>query len=373
MNLEIINDFNHKINEYGFIFFKYRDVEGKAKWNCICSSIQWIRLCANVINKIDFDIMDIDVKCMELYKYISCIDIIIESLQQLHRIFYRDNNLKTFPDSNNIFKNKISKMSDNKYFKMIRAAYGAHPINLDEPDNPGDKELKRFASNPFDNKHAAWKDNHDFDVKLYTNLTNGEDINFPIWLEELNEYANNRYNYLGVFCNKIDELYKLYIDEYKSKQIETSTNIQRQIEILISESKVRLNNDYYNSSLKFLKTTFSLTCVSKKNNKLLDKYKSDLIQVVNEIRDNLQNMNLIELKTNRYLEPYLENLKLPKMVNYALEKLSNAYNGNSKLFYQQPIEEFLKNLIDFENISLEERYILTHAGLSYLVNKNKKT
>ncbi|MCL2383943.1 MAG: hypothetical protein FWC79_07525 [Oscillospiraceae bacterium] len=368
MDLEVIGNFSNKVNENEFVLFKYGDVEGKNKWNCVCSAMDWIRLSARVIDKITFDNKDIDINCMELYKYISCIDIILESIQQLHRVFFDDGSLQKFIDTDNIFKNKIGKESDNNYFKTIRASFGAHPVNLDEPNSPQDKGLKRFASNPFDNRRNLWKDGRDFSVRLYSNIVGEEDLPFPIWISELKEFIKSRYMYLNTISKQIDVIYEKFATENRKRVIVTSEEPLEQIEILKTEVKIRANNDYYTWILDDLKMAFTINSEDKQNQKILECYRQKLLDVIKDIKENLQNMIFTEIQSYEELEEIPDNVEVPSQFSYAIEKLSNAYYGGSEIHTQYPIEEFLEGIIDFTNLSLEERYVLTHAGICYKIN-----
>ena len=41
-DLELIDDFRRKVEEHDFVLFKYRDVQCRDKWSCICSAMDWI-------------------------------------------------------------------------------------------------------------------------------------------------------------------------------------------------------------------------------------------------------------------------------------------------------------------------------------------
>ena len=68
-----------------------------------------------------------------------------------------------------------------------------------------------------------------------------------------------------------------------------------QIEILIHESKVRLDNDYYNFALEELRLIYTVEIHSMQNKKLVEKYRIALIEKVNEIFALLQDMSLKDL------------------------------------------------------------------------------
>lgn len=61
--------------------------------------------------------------------FISCADVLWESIQQLHRVFFKTDTIP-FDNDSSVFKNKLFPETDNEYFKTIRACFAAHPINL---------------------------------------------------------------------------------------------------------------------------------------------------------------------------------------------------------------------------------------------------
>ena len=69
-----------------------------------------------------------------MYSYISSVDIIVEAVQQLHRVIFSTAEQLFSKDTDCFPQNKFNK-NDLDYFKTIRSCFGAHPVNLDEPGN----------------------------------------------------------------------------------------------------------------------------------------------------------------------------------------------------------------------------------------------
>lgn len=351
----IIRNFRGKVNEDEFIFHLYHDVNSINKWNCICSAMDWIEVSIDYINS-DWRTTDsINIACIQLYSYISSIDILWESVLQLHRVLV-DNNIP-FQNNDDCFKEKISCEDDNNYFKTIRACFGAHPVNLSDPINKNDKSFRRYASWPFDSSTPIGKG--DFQVFLYSNRTEGVDLEISIYVAELESFAQTRYNYLNTLFEVINKQYNNYLKKHRNIPIEKAENYLQQLEILKNESKLRLDNDYYSSAISELILIFKVNVYGEVNSNLLDAYKNALKAVIDELYCNLQNMDFIELEHDNVLSP-----KHPSELNYSMEKLSNAAWGRRDLYAQTKLEEYLHSIIEYDAIqSIEERYSLTLAAL----------
>lgn len=113
-----------------------------------------------------------------------------------------------------------------------------------------------------------------------------------------------------------------------------------QIEILIHESKVRLDNDYYNFALEELRLIYTVEIHSMQNKKLVEKYRIALIEKVNEIFALLQDMSLKDLTSEEKI-----NDKCPPDCYYAFSKLSDAVWGNG-----------YSGLVDFHPVSFPDYF-----------------
>ncbi|MGL5354568.1 MAG: hypothetical protein ACRDA5_14840, partial [Clostridium sp.] len=147
LDQNVISKFRRKVNNSNYVYNIYNNIDDKNKWNCICSAMDWIDIAVNFINSDWNNSKEINIKCMNLFTYISSINLLLESVDQLHRVFFNTSGTP-FNGSKNIYKYKINDQDDNKYFKTIRACFGAHPVNLVEPSVPNNNKIKRFASWP---------------------------------------------------------------------------------------------------------------------------------------------------------------------------------------------------------------------------------
>ena len=358
LDRELISKLRDKVNESEFVYNTYKNIDDRNKWNCICSSMDWIEVSVDFINSDWNKSKEVNIKCMNFFTYISSINVLWEAIEQLHRVFI---NYKSIPFKSNsyIFRSKISNEDDNDYFKTIRACFGAHPVNLVDPSNPKCKQSKRFASWPYEDSFLS--DYNNFSVRLYSNQINTEDLYLGINIDELNAFALERYNYINVIIREIDRQYEAFLAKYRGKKIVKLNNIVEQLSILKVEADNRQANEY-GDVIKEILTIYTVNPISDNNKKVLDKYKAQLEVVVQEVYSRLQSMDFRELETNRIINP-----KCPKGLHYSYEKLNNAMCGSSQLYAFEPIAEYLKDIIDFNEVrSLEELYALTLAGFYML-------
>lgn len=358
----LIKQFRDKVNgNCEFTFYKYRNIEHKSKWNIICACMDWIDVAVDYLMNNKFDEKNINVKSMQIYTYISSIDIISEAVQQLHRVIM---NTKCIPfkDEKEVFKQNSTCKDDNDYFKHIRAVFGAHPVNLKDENN---KNQRWFASWPnIDIDHK-----YDFCVLLYSSEINNRDIEFGIKFNELEEFINSRYGYLTYLMEVLDKQYKEFCEQKVKKNIISSKDILEQLSILKKECEERLNNDNYRYTIDDLITIYEAKNTLKENKQLVDEYREGLINIIEEVKVNLQNMNIIDFKTDYILNP-----QFPSEILYPLSKLSECLKGyrddSLYSYYIKKTGSFLsKYIIINENMDGKEIFLLIKVGL-YNYNKN---
>lgn len=361
LDKNVISEFRRKVNESNYVYNTYNNIDDKNKWNCICSAMDWIDIAVDFINSDWNNSKEINIKCMNLFTYISSINVMWEAIEQLHRVFF-NTNCTPFKGSENIFTFKINNQDDNKYFKTIRACFGAHPVNLVEPSDPNNNRIKRFASWPYESNFYTTK--YDFTVRLYSNQLDADDTHLGIKIDELNAFAIERYNYINEIANEIDRQYKSFENKCISKQIGRSDNIIEQLMILKVEAKNRQAEDYW-YVVDDLLLVYNVNPINKNNRKILDKYKEKLVEVVEELYSRLQSMDIRELETDKIINP-----ECPNVLHYAYEKLNSAMHGYHELYAFDTIAEHLKDVIDFNEVkTLEEVYALTLAGFTMVTIK----
>ena len=184
------DEFRELVNKEFFVLHVYVNEDEKNKWNCICSAMDWIDVSVDFINSPDSfqrNKLNINIDCMYFYTLISSIDILWEAIQQLNRVFFKNNQIP-FKGERSCFMNRAFNEDDNKYFKTIRSCFGAHPINLDDPNMTNNKKLKRYASWPYSGIAAQ----SDYEVRLYSNQLNEGDIIFGVNVNEIINFPKQR-------------------------------------------------------------------------------------------------------------------------------------------------------------------------------------
>lgn len=366
MDKELVKKFRDRVNRSPFLFSQYSNIDNKNKLNCIHSAIDWI----------DVGISDIDAarseyiaakslrKSLRFYFYVSCIDIVWESIQQLHRVLFHTTQIP-FKGERKIFEDNIFEEDDNTFFKSIRACFGAHPVNLDEY---GKKDERKFAS---------WSGNFyggdDFYVFLYSNDPQVDDIKLKIKLSQLDEFFNTRYGYLTELMKQIDKIDNSYKEKFTEQKIEISDDPITQIQILLEENQKRTNSEYYDSTLHRLKSFFETEFHCPENKKLVKEFENQLKSGIKEVMDAIQN--------NTFFTPHIDSLLEPTYKprtnewGYAYGKFFNKVFdlGSYGLYVIEEITEPLKNYITFDYKTDVELYWLVIIALNLAQDDLKET
>lgn len=203
LDISVINRFRKKVNERNIIYSLFKNIDNKNYWNILCSCMDWIEVVAEGLPTIQikykngFGTNHRD--SLDLMQYIISIDILAEAIIQLFRIL--DPN-KKYPLKNDRSIFKQSTISDDKFFKHIRAVFGTHQVNLDSLDGIKKEDGERF--------YASWPSrgitkDYDYIVFLYSNNPEKDDLNeFGLKINDINEYAAKRYYLLEILINRIE-------------------------------------------------------------------------------------------------------------------------------------------------------------------------
>lgn len=361
---DIVEQFRKKINDdEDFIIHTYiNNIDNKNYWNCICSAMDWMTVASRYLDNNEINCNnDIDELSMETYLYISVVDIIWEAILQLHRIVIEEKTIP-FKGENHIFLDPLSrKDDDNECFKHIRAAFGAHPVNLKDKTHNNER---RFASWPTNHVFTQY----DLAVYLYSSEIDKKDIVFGFKFEQLKGFLNERLEYLNIILNKLDEQKKQFYKSKSSKPIKTSKNTLTLLKTLEDEAKARFNNDYYDDIIAKLIVFFETTSSIPENDEAINAFRNELMKIVEEIFYNLQHMQFKYLKSDFTSKPNW----YPKELNYEYSKLSSQVLGASfkPFLFKTKLVEFINQYLRTnESISNEELYLLANVGF-FLFHKN---
>ena len=276
----LINAFRDKINEYDLILHIYRNYKGKNKWNTICSAMDWIQVGVSGVDLSSLDHTNTDQASVKVITFLSCIDVMWEGIQQLHRVFY-DTTAIPFTDDKSIFKRDID---DNRYWKEIRAAFAAHPTNLDGTV----KGEKRFASW----SGGGFGKSGDFSVIVYSNDPQKNYEFFDISFKEIMDFATKRYDYLNILMKRTDVIIYEWCEKWRNTPIVLSGKDLVDISTLLKENVNRLDNDYYEYRLEAIKSAFEVEINGEKNTNVVNEFREALKIEIQMIYQILQNMEL---------------------------------------------------------------------------------
>lgn len=353
---KLIEEFRDKVNDNSyFVLHKYGEQNNINQWNCICSSMDWIEVSIDYILEYKDKVTNRNFD-MTVYGYISAIDNILEAINQLHRVLI---NPKTIPfkgDSKIFFKNKFD-YDDDKYFKHIRAVFGAHPVNLK------DTQGKWFASYPTSNSLE-----YDYAVSLWSNKLDINDITFGFKIEDLNKFLYLRYTYLNKLIEIIELEFKNFEKDMQKIKIPEEETPLKKLENLRLASKQRLNNDYYKESIDKLIYIYSTKFSTNKNKTIITEYLEKADKMIEELQYNLQNMVFDDLRYDIF------DYNVPKEIRYQISKFFDQViyfrlnlSGYSPYFFKNimiEIREYFKNdLILNEEMEIDEIYFLVSALL----------
>ncbi|MGU3397954.1 hypothetical protein ACNHOZ_27715 [Priestia sp. D51] len=307
LNLELIDKFRDKVNERSIFSDKYINIENKNKWNLICSAMDWITITVEGLPLINlkgtskgpgYD----SLQSLNLVQYIISIDILVQSIIQLYRVLY-ESTTYSLENDKSIFNQE--KISDDTYFKHIRAIFGAHPVNLTSLDGVAQKKGERFFASWVTEDHLGDKD---FSVFLYSNDPNDdEDHSFEISINEINSYAEKRYNLLFDLTNKVDLILNDHEITYRKKQILSGKDDLSQLRILHEENKKRFGtSEGYAYLINYIYRILKVNLNKDLNfdTTFVDDYRNYLASIINIIKTNLQNMKYDYIPLGRDFKGY---------------------------------------------------------------------
>ena len=119
---------------------------------------------------------------------------------------------------------------------------------------------------------------------------------------ELFTFLNKRYSYLDVISQAIKDLYNNFKDELVNQPIKYITSPLEQLYVLKNESVKRLDNDYYKGVINDLIMIFETEQLAPEHEAMATDYKESLLPLINEIRTNLQTMNIVDLDNTDLLD-----------------------------------------------------------------------
>ncbi|GGF16986.1 hypothetical protein GCM10010954_14560 [Halobacillus andaensis] len=301
----LIDEFRELINEESFFYNQLSNKEGKNHWNVLCSAMDWINTAAEGLPTIELKSNGFGYNhkdTINLMQYIITIDVMVESIIQLYRVL---DPKKPYPlkGSKEIFNH--NKLSDDIYFKHLRAVFSTHPVNLKSLDGVISEDGEKF--------YASWVYKgieNDFAVSLYSNLPDRDKTNsLGINISDLNKYSEKRYRLLEQLKEKASLIKKDHLSYYKSRAIQTAGDSLEDLKILFEENKKRFGSkDGYASLITYLYNLLKVR-INGMNyegfcKEIVENYRTYLKSLISEIKDGLQEMIIKEINLTFHTYEY---------------------------------------------------------------------
>lgn len=294
----LIDSFREEVNSNDQFKGILSNIEDKNKLNVVYSAMDWINVAVEGTKNLDIEVGGFGYNhqnTVKLMQYIMLVDLIFESIRQIYRSLEKFETNYPYSNSNSIFNKED--LSDDDYFKHLRAIFGMHPVNLNSIDGVKEKNKKYFAS---------WVapglvHGYDFIVEIYGNSVENDDSNFVgINLFELNQYVRERYLLLEDLIKVPKAMTSERYRKYKNKEINLDADMASNIQILITENKKRFGSfKGYESLLNYiflmLKVDFEKYSLTFDKD-LIKKYLEELERKIPRIKTNLEAMEFEQIE-----------------------------------------------------------------------------
>ena len=367
---DLSNKFREKANENNFLWSQYSNRNKRDLWSCICSSMDWIDVGVQYIENFQPPNHPSLLNCMEIFSFIQAIDVTYEAIKSLFWVLVNNGEeskkgRSPFYEEKDCFSSiKNNTITDDKFFKEIRACCGAHPTDLCTyiSDDTHEKQ-KRYAS------WIYTESNSSFSVTLYPDIISNKEIIVNVSYAELIDYFEKRFFYLNNLIDKIDELFEVFRKEKINDIIPKSSNPMEQLKILKDANAERLNNQCFDETIEQLLLFFNTQFESKENDNIVENYRKKLISGVDELYDNIQNLEYNEMKLDKLLCPHMIDVE---WFGYEYATLfAQVFENRYKRYNSKTLTEPLKNYIDFNNIRTQsELYWLITIALNIVDEQN---
>ena len=248
-------------------------------------------------------------------------------------------------------------------------------LNLKEPGAKSDSKERRFASW----SGVDWESGKGcFSVILYSNQVDEDEtktetktnIIINIAFEQLDAFLEKYYSHLKELMAEIDRQYTAHCLKMKKNSIHCEGDTLTQHRILQKENSQRLDNSYYRYTLDRL-VLFSETPITCADNEaLVNQYLEALKLLVKEIKSNLQEMKLCDLKYDVLVHP--DPSGLPDNWTYLYGKFSNYDSAYPPNMWLIPMKKIFQDEFVFSYTTYNELYLLVHAALYQRLSRTAK-
>ncbi len=304
--------------------------EGCNQWNLICSCMDWLSVSTKCLNNGDYHSINKGLSDSgSFYYYISLIDIVLEAITQLHRIFV-DKNTIPFNDETVVFNNQPKELeleTDYAFFKTIKACFGSHSVNL----KIGRKKEKYSSS-----WSGRFGNSGEMRVGLYPLIPERNDtIWFDISYFDLKRFLMKCMDYLEILEPEILEISKI-VKKEKYKPIKKSTDFENNLDYLSYIEEKYIERFYFNdftecfAMYKYFLIGSNLESTLSKE--AINHYKDKLVKAILDFGEYVETGNYD--KTIDF-----SSLLLPTVIfdvkfdNYVYSKAINLFQNNDSRWY----------------------------------------
>lgn len=215
-------------------------------------------------------------------------DLVVEAIKQLYKAFDEKYPLEI---DDSVFKQAVS---DDAYFKQIRACFAAHPVDLYSKDGT---ERRREKKSYFPSWSSGQVSGDIYSVYVYSINPSEAPYKLSIRLTETLEYISKRYDLLSSLIKIIKREESLFREELKKRGIPRDSSPIRQLQILLHENKCRIREGHgHHDDINTLLNLFGAPQNFPEGEKTRCRdYLTSLHAVIEDIYENLQNMSISDL------------------------------------------------------------------------------
>ncbi|MGM1023717.1 MAG: hypothetical protein ACQEXV_25060 [Bacillota bacterium] len=334
LDSSLLDEFKQAVSDHDdFLINTYSNYNGKNLWSLICSAKDWLSVSVNSLPYIDLKHSHDDVRSLNVLQLITTYDIVLQSIEQLHRVFEMEHPLKK---DDSVFNAAVP---DDAFFAQIRACFGAHPVDLRSAD--GTKSTDKYF--------ASWSSdvggNGDYSVYLYSNNPDVvQPIRFSISFIKIHEYAVKRYSLLSNIINVIEKKNGFFVEEQRRREIGRSSDVVEMLQVLLKENSIRIReHDGYHHDIQTLIELFTAPQdFPEQERQEVAQYLNSLHVLVDELYEAFQSMTFGEDGMAHGHLLYSRSSKF-KGLHYDLEKVFEYLNN--PYFRAERVDYHLRRLI----------------------------
>jgi hypothetical protein len=338
LDSSLLEKFKQAVSDHDdFLINTYSNYNGKNLWSLICSAKDWLSVSVYGLPYIDLSHSHDDVRSLNVLQLITTYDIVLQSIEQLHRVFEMEYPLKK---DDSVFNAAVP---DDAYFAQIRACFGAHPVDLRSAD--GTKSTDKYFASWSSDVSSSIGGYDDYSVYLYSNKPDTvQPIRFSMSFAKIHEYTIKRYSLLSNVISVIEKKHGIFIEEQRQLGIGRSSDVVEQLQILLKENSTRIREgDGYHHDIQTLIELFTAPqSFPEQERQEVAQYLNSLHVLVAELYEAFQSMTFGE---DGMAHGHLLHSRSPKFhgLHYDPEKVFEYLNN--PYFRAERVDYHLRRLV----------------------------